>query len=98
MLAAVNTWPQAALAIAGVAGFTVVISVIAWQIFATGRTGIASHREGEYRKLVEELTAVQRDTTGELQRANDALAQLRAQTQELEAGLQEVDRLLKTVE
>jgi hypothetical protein len=98
MLVAATSWPEAAIAIAGVAGFTVVISVIVWQIFATGRSGISSHREGEYRKLADELASVQRETTAELQQANEALAQLRAQTRELEAGLKEVDRVLKAVE
>jgi exonuclease VII small subunit len=33
-----------------------------------------------------------------LQKANEALAQLRSQTQELERGLKELDRVLKAVE
>jgi Tfp pilus assembly protein PilO len=77
---------------------TTFVTVLTWQIFATGRIGLTGRREGEYKKLVEELAAVQRDTTAELQRANEALAQLRRQTQELEQGLKEVDRILKAVE
>ncbi len=69
-----------------------------WQIFGTGRTAIAGDRDREYRKLVDELTAVQRQTTDELQKANEALAQLRTQTRELEDALKEVDRVLKAVE
>jgi hypothetical protein len=98
MLLAATSWPEAAVAIAGIAFVTVVISVLIWQIFGTGRTAIAGEHDKEYRKLVDELTAVQKETTGELQRANEALAQLRAQTRELEAGLKEVDRVLKAVE
>ena len=41
---------------------------------------------------------MQRETTTELQKANDALAQLRSQTEELKAGLGELDRILKAVE
>ena len=41
---------------------------------------------------------MQRETTAELQKANDALTHLRAQTQELEQGLKELDRILKAVE
>jgi hypothetical protein len=95
---AATEWPEAAIAIAGIAFVTIVLSVAIWQIFATGRMGIARHRDKEYRKLVDELTAVQQDTTAELQKANDALAQLRAQIAELEQGLREVDRVLKAVE
>ena len=95
---AVSEWPEAAIAIAGIAFVTIVGSIVIWQIFATGRIGLAGRREGEYKKLAQELAAVQRDTTAELQKANDALAELRAQIQELENGLKEVDRILKAVE
>jgi hypothetical protein len=98
MLLAVQDWPEAAIAIAGIAFLTVVLSVLIWQIFGTGRTAIAGDRDREYRKLVDVLTAVQRQTTDELQKANEALAQLRAQTRELEDALKEVDRVLKAVE
>jgi len=97
-LLAVTDWPEAAIAIAGIAFITIVLSVAIWQIFATGRSSIAGHRDKEYRKLVDELTTVQQDTTAELQKANDALAQLRAQISELEQSIREVDRVLKAVE
>jgi len=98
VLAADTAWPEAAIAIAGIAFVTIVGSVLVWQIFATGRLGLATRRAGEYQKLAEELADAQRQTTAELQRANEALAQLRRQTQELEQGLKEVDRILKAVE
>jgi hypothetical protein len=99
MLAApIDDWPAAAVAIAGIGFITVVVSVLIWQIFGTGRTAIASDRDREYKKLVDELTSVQQSTTAELQKANDALAQLRAQIADLEQGLKEVDRVLKAVE
>ena len=98
MLLAVQDWPEAAIAIAGIAFLTVVLSVLIWQIFGTGRTAIAGDRDREYRKLVDELTAVQHQTTDEHQKANEALAQLRTQTRELEDALKEVDRVLKAVE
>lgn len=91
-------WPEAAIAIAGIAFVTIAASILIWQVFATGRIGLAYRREKEYQKLVEELAEVQRETTGELQRANEALAQLRTQTRELEHGLKEVDRVLKAVD
>jgi hypothetical protein len=95
---AISEWPEAMVASAGIAFVTIVSSVAIWQVFATGRTSIARNRDKEYQKLVDELTAVQRSTTAELQKANEALAQLREQTRELEAGLKEVDRVLKAVE
>lgn len=98
MFLAATSWPDAAIAIAGIGFITIVLSVLIWQIFATGRLGLSARRDAEYRKFVDELTVMQRDTTEELQRANEALAQLREQTRELEAGLKEVDRVLKAVE
>ena len=91
-------WPAAAIASAGLAFLTVVVSVAIWQVFSTGKTSITSSRDKEYQKLVDELSTVQRDTTAELQKANDALAQLRGQIAELEQNVREVDRVLKAVE
>jgi uncharacterized protein HemX len=91
-------WPVAAIAIAGIAFLTIVVSVAIWQVFGTGRTAIEGHKDQEYRKLVDELSAVQRDATAEVRRANEALAQLRGQIEELEQDVREVDRVLKAVE
>ncbi len=91
-------WPAAAIAIAGIAFLTVVVSVALWQIFGTGRTAIQSQQDQEYRKLVDELSAVQRETTAELQQTNAALSHLRTQIEELGHSVSEVDRVLKAVE
>jgi hypothetical protein len=100
ILAATNDvdWPVAAIAIAGIAFLTIVVSVALWQIFGTGRTAIRSHQDQEYRKLLDELSAVQRETTAELQQTNAALSHLRAQIEELGESVSEVDRVLKAVE
>jgi hypothetical protein len=98
MILVATEWPEAAIAIAGIAFITIVLSVLIWQAFATGRMGLAGRRDKEYRKLVDELTTVQESTTVELQKANDALAQLRAQIADLEQGIREVDRVLKAVD
>lgn len=91
-------WPVAAIVIAGIAFVTIVVSVAIWQVFGTGRTAIRGHQEQEYRKLVDELSTVQSTATAELQRTNEALAQLRGQIEELERDVKEVDRVLKAVE
>jgi chromosome segregation ATPase len=95
---AATEWPEAAIAIAGIAFVTIVTSVLIWQAFSTGKLGLAKRHDKEYRKLVDELSTVQRETTAELQKANEALAQLRGQIAELEQGIEEVDRVLKAVE
>jgi hypothetical protein len=97
-LLAATDWPVAAIAIAGIAFVTIVFSVALWQIFGTGRTAIQSERDEEYRKLVDEFSAVQRETTAELQQTNAALSHLRAQIEELGQSVSEVDRVLRSVE
>jgi hypothetical protein len=95
---AIDDWPAAVVSVAGIAFLTIVLSVALWQIFGTGKAAVAGHRDNEYRKVVDDLAAVQQQTTAELQKANDALAQLRTQIAELEQTVKEVDRVLKTVE
>jgi RNA-splicing ligase RtcB len=96
-LAAIG-WPTAVIVISIVAFLTIVASIAIWQVFATGRRAIGNEGAAEYRRLAEDLAAMQRDTTVELQKANEALAQLREQTRQLETGLKELDRILKAVE
>ena len=96
-LAAIG-WPTATIVISIVAFLTIVASIAIWQVFATGRRAIGNEGGKQYRQLAEDLAAMQRETTSELQKANEALAQLRSQTQELANGLEELDRILKAVE
>jgi hypothetical protein len=53
LTAASTTWPEAAIAIAGVALVASVAVVVVWQVLATWRTRIAVAREREYRALAE---------------------------------------------
>jgi hypothetical protein len=66
---AVTDWPEAAIAIAGLAFLTTVICVAIWQVFSTGRSSIGARRGTEYKKLAEDLAEMQRETTTELQKA-----------------------------
>jgi hypothetical protein len=55
VIAATETsWPEAAIAIAGVALVASVSVVVVWQALATWRTRMAVTREESYRKLAEE--------------------------------------------
>ena len=65
-IAAQQSWPEAAVAIAGIALVGGVIAVVIWQALATWRTRIAVAREEAYRRLAEQLAR-------ELQRLNDRL-------------------------
>jgi ribonuclease D len=52
--ASTTSWPEAAIAIAGIALVTSVSVVVVWQALATWRTRIAVTREEAYRKLAEQ--------------------------------------------
>jgi hypothetical protein len=54
LTAATTSWPEAAVAIAGVALVASVAVVIIWQALATWRTRIEVAREQQYRALAEQ--------------------------------------------
>ena len=87
---AATDWAEASIAIAGIAFVTVVVSILIWQIFSTGRTGLSAKRENAYRKLAEESTEVQKRIAATLERAVAELTDLRNRTAELERMLKEV--------
>lgn len=91
MILAVSDWPEAAIAIAGIAFITTVLTVLIWQIFSTGRTGLSARREQAYRKLAEETAEAQRATAAQLEKATLELGELRKQTTELARVLKEVE-------
>ena len=77
ILAAVETtenWPEAAIAIAGIALVGSVIIVAVWQLLATWRTRMVGSRETEYRRLAEQLLEAQARTAAGLEQV---LAELR---------------------
>ena len=83
-------WPEASIAIAGIAFITVVASMAIWQIFATGRTGLSAKRENAYQRLAEEATQAQQRTATTLEQAVGDLADLRVRTTERERLRKEV--------
>jgi Na+-transporting methylmalonyl-CoA/oxaloacetate decarboxylase gamma subunit len=91
MIFAATDWAEASIAIAGIAFVTVVASVLIWQIFATGRTGLSAKRESAYRKLAEEATEAQNRAAAGLEATAAELAGLRQTTAELERMLKEVE-------
>lgn len=91
MILAATDWAQSAIAIAGIAFVTIVLSVLIWQIFATGRTGLSAKRENAYRQLAEESAEAQSRVAVGLEKATAELADLRQRTAELERMLKEVE-------
>jgi flagellar biosynthesis/type III secretory pathway M-ring protein FliF/YscJ len=56
LTAATTSWPEAAIAIAGVALVGAVTVVVVWQALLTWRTRIAVTREQQYRALAEQTS------------------------------------------
>jgi len=83
---AATSWPDAMIASFGI----VLVAVVVWQIFGTGRTAISSKGEQGYRSLAEEATATQAKTAAALERLTDEVGELRTRTHELEKLLKEV--------
>jgi hypothetical protein len=54
--ATTTSWPEAAIAIAGIALVASVAVVVVWQALATWRTRIAVTREEAYRRLAEQTS------------------------------------------
>jgi hypothetical protein len=57
MFIAASTWPEAAIAISGVALVGAVAVVVIWQALATWRTRITVTREQAYQRLAEQTAA-----------------------------------------
>jgi hypothetical protein len=66
LTAAATSWPDAAVAIAGIALVASVTVVVIWQALATWRTRIAVAREQHYRALAEQTARDLAEITGRL--------------------------------
>jgi hypothetical protein len=88
---AATSWPDAAVAIAGIALVIAVAVTIVVTVGSTVRARMSVQREQAYRKLADDSIAAQNRTSDQLERAIAELTELRARTGELE-------RMLKTVE
>ena len=88
---AATSWPDAAVAIAGVVLVLAVSVAVIAAVASTLQARMSVQREVAYRKLAEESAAAQNRTAAQLERAVDELGELRNRTGELE-------RLIKTVD
>src|SRR5215207_2476825 len=72
---ATENWPEAAIAIAGIALVGSVIIVTVWQLLATWRTRMLGSRETEYRELAAQALEAQTRTAAAVEQV---LAELRS--------------------
>lgn len=84
-------WPEAAIAIAGIALVTIIVVAVLWQVFSTWRARMSVAREEGYRKLAEEVTDAQAKTATGLEATARELTDLRERVAELERMLKEVE-------
>ncbi len=85
-----TTGAEAAIAVTGVAFGCLLVIVAVWQIASVLRARMSGPREEAYRKMAEEVVAVQRQTTEALDRMTSELTELRERTAEVERLLKEV--------
>jgi hypothetical protein len=53
------TWPEAVVNVTWIAGLAVVLSVLVWSIFRTGRTAISNEPPREIERLRKEVSELQ---------------------------------------
>lgn len=90
-MAASTDWPEAAIAIAGIALVGGIIVVVVWQLLATWRARMAGSREQDYQQLAGDATEAQ-------QRATLALEQLLGEVRTVRERTAELERILSAVE
>lgn len=91
---AATNWPEAIVALSaivtGTLMVTVIVTVVAWQLFSSWRARMSVAREQAYQQLAQEAVAAQRAASEGLRAVADDLAELRERTAEIERMLREV--------
>jgi cell division septal protein FtsQ len=88
------SWPEAAVAIAGIVLVIVIVSIIAWQIFRTGQVAISSDatskRDASFAQAIADATAAQNTTAHRLAGLSEEIKELKGRVSAVEKLLQEV--------
>lgn len=87
---AATSWPDAAVALGGIALVTVIVAVAIVQIFATGRAGINHASAKEQATRAEELDQRLAEFAASLERVAADTAETRERTAEIERVLKDV--------
>jgi membrane protein required for beta-lactamase induction len=72
----VQDWPEAAIAIAGIALVGSVVVIAVWQVLATWRARMGGAREAAYRELAEQAAEAQARTAARLEQVLEELRRL----------------------
>jgi hypothetical protein len=86
-----ESWPDAAIAMAGITMLTAIAVVVIWQVFASWRARVSLAREEAYRKLAEQTSSTQQTTVLQLGELTEGMADLRTRVTAIEKLLREVE-------
>jgi len=84
------SWPEAIIAVAGVAMITVIVTIAIQQVLASWRARMSIAREEAYRKLAEESTAAAARLAAEQGRISESLKTITERLSGIEKVLREV--------
>ena len=84
-------WPQAMIAVGGIAMVTIIVVVVVWQVFLSWRAKMSIAREEAYRQLAEAGGESQRSILEHQHRLSDDLASVNQRLANIERILQQVE-------
>ena len=84
-------WPQAMIAVGGIAMVTIIVVVVVWQVFLSWRAKMSIAREEAYRQLAEAGGESQRSILEQQHRLSDDLASVNQRLANIERILQQVE-------
>jgi hypothetical protein len=83
-------WPEAMIAVGGIAMVTIIAAIAIWQVLASWRARMSVAREEAYRKLAEESNANQERVLAQQQTIATDLSGLREKVEGIEKMLRDV--------
>jgi len=84
------TWPEATVAVGGIALVTAIVVVAIWQVFASWRARMSVAREDAYRKLAEDSAGSQHRMVEQQEAMATDIASLKSKVDGIEKLLREV--------
>jgi hypothetical protein len=85
-----TSWPDAIVAVGGIAMITIIVAVATWQGFAAWRARMSIAREEAYRQLAEENLSAQTRLAVQQQRLADDLTSINERVTGIEKLLKDV--------
>lgn len=84
-------WPDAMIALGGIAMVTIIVAVVVWQLLASWRARMSLAREDAYQKLAEESAQMQKTMADDQRRMAEQLDSVNTRLASIERILQQVE-------